>query len=118
MLICAVANGVMRESLFSQWFPESALPVSGLVLSVLIVLICYVGLPWFGRLARWQVVYIGSVWVLMTLSLETLMVVGVQGRSVSAMSELFDVANGNLYSVVILSELVSPAVVARVKGWF
>lgn len=114
--ILAIANGVIRESVLSPLLgPAVALPVSGLVLSALVLLVTYL----FGRhfVNRSPVVcwLVGLQWVAMTLLFEFGLGYFVAGLSWSEMLRTFDVLTGNLFAVVLVTALVAPALVNRLR---
>lgn len=49
ILLLAILNGLLREAvLVPLWGPVAGLVASGLLLSVLILLVAYLALPWLG----------------------------------------------------------------------
>src|SRR5688572_27431842 len=71
ILICAVANGALREAILIPHLGRtSGLLLSGILLSVLILAISCLALPWLGVTRFPQLVGIGLGWLALTLVFE------------------------------------------------
>ncbi len=69
--LLAILNGIFRESVLVSIFgPSMAIPVSGIMLSMIIFIITYISLPLFGKHHALTYFVIGLQWVLMTLLFE------------------------------------------------
>lgn len=115
----AVINGLLRENLFAPQFGMTvALPLSGVLLSLIIFLVSWLLLPFIrgdyqGSHNRFLLV--GLQWVLMTLAFEFLFGHFVAGKPWGEILQIFDVAGGNLMLLVLASCLVSPYLVSRLR---
>ncbi len=118
ILVVAVANGVLRESLLTPVFGLTAgLMLSGVLLSVLILVISFLTLPWLGALRCLQLAGVGLFWLVLTLIFEFTLGWG-QGKSLPVMLEAYTFKDGNLWPVVLLVAVVSPWVAARLRRLF
>ncbi len=118
ILVVAVANGVLRESLFTPVFGLTAgLMLSGVLLSVLILVITFLALPWLGALRCLQLAGVGLFWLVLTLIFEFALGWG-QGKSLSVMLEAYTFKDGNLWPIVLLVTVVSPCVAAWLRRLF
>ncbi|WP_331861929.1 hypothetical protein [Sulfurovum sp.] len=113
----AVANGIFRETvLVSNLGPGIALPVSGMLLSLIVFIVTYLSFPLFAKNNVPTYFLIGLQWVLMTLLFEVLLGHYWMERSWSDILEVFHVMKGNLFILVLLVSLFSPLLVAKIKG--
>ena len=114
--LLAIANGLLRESLLVSTFGQSiALPISGMLLSLIIFIVTYLSFPLFGKHTFLTYFLIGLQWVLMTLMFEFLFGHYVMEKSWSDIMEVFNITKGNLFSIVLIVSLFSPLLVAKVK---
>ena len=116
ILVLAIANGVLRESVFTPVFGfTSGLLLSGVLLSVMILVVAFVALPWLGAQRRSQLAGIGLFWLLLTLLFE--FTFGwAQGKPLPVILEAYIFKDGNLWPIVLLVTAVSPCVAARLRG--
>lgn len=113
----AVANGIFRETVLVSIFGQSiALPVSGMLLSLIVFVVTYLSFPLFGKNNALTYFLIGFQWVSMTLLFEVLFGHYMMGRSWSDISQVFHIMKGNLFIIVLLVSLFSPLLVAKIKG--
>ncbi len=113
----AVANGVLRENVMAPITGMGmALPLSGISLSLIVLVVSYFSLGFLG--VRTAAIYwlIGLQWVVMTLAFEFLFGHFVVGKSWSTLLQTFNLAKGDLFLLVLLVSLVSPYLMARLKG--
>ena len=113
----AILNGGLREYLLAKAIGEEwALPVSGIILSVCIFLITWLLLPRmikaFTSKDGWL---IGIGWALLTIVFE--FAAGLAGGStVSELLAAYNPLSGNLWLLVLLTTLLSPVIVRKVKA--
>jgi len=113
----AIANGLFRESFLVPNFGQSmALPVSGMLLSLIVFIVTYLSFPLFGKHNTAAYFLIGLQWVLMTLLFEVFFGHYMMGKSWSEILQLFNIMKGNLFSIVLIVSLFSPLLVAKIKG--
>ncbi|MEC8326162.1 MAG: hypothetical protein VX100_08700 [Pseudomonadota bacterium] len=117
MVVAAIVNGTLRELFLNKYLlPEIALPLSGLILSVLIIVISLKLLVFIKGESSTTYLCVGIFWVTLTLLLEYGLGFS-QGLTLSEINEVFSVHQGNLFSLVLLVTLFSPIVVARLNGY-
>lgn len=113
----AILNGGLREYVLAKAIGEEwALPVSGIILSVCIFLITWPLLPRmikaFTSKDGWL---IGIGWALLTIVFE--FAAGLAGGStVSELLAAYNPLSGNLWLLVLLTTLLSPVIVRKVKA--
>ncbi|MBK6614164.1 hypothetical protein [Ottowia sp.] len=116
ILICAVANGALREGLLILQLGKSpGLILSGVLLSALILVITFLALPWLGARRQAQLIGIGAFWLALTLVFE-LSFGRFQGKSWATILEAYTFKDGNIWPVVLLVTAVAPYVAARLRS--
>ncbi len=117
MMLVAIANGVFREQILAPYLGQDiALPVSGISLSVLVLMVSYISLPFFGRHSASTFLLIGTQWLLMTLVFEFVFGHYVVGKSWQTLLQVFNVSSGDLFLLVLLVSLLGPYLAARLRG--
>ncbi len=105
----AILNGGLREYVLVRLVGEkTALPVSGILLSIFIFLLTWLMLP---RLAKGssmkECLAIGLCWALLTVAFES--VGGIAGGStVTEILAAYNPLTGNLWTLVLVTTLLSP----------
>lgn len=116
MVIAAVGNGILRESILNEYFGASyALPISGLLLSILIFAIIYFSINLFAAKKSSYYLALGLFWGGLTLTFEYGFGYFVRGMEFSEINQIFNVSTGNLFSLVIAVILLGPSIIARFK---
>lgn len=114
--VLAIVNGIFRENvLVGMIGPNMAVPVSGITLSMIVLIVTYVSFPLFGKHHAPTYFVIGLQWVLMTLLFEFIFGHYVMGKSWSDILEVFHIMRGNLFIIVLAVSLISPLLMAKVK---
>lgn len=117
LVVAAIANGVLRESLLNAALGERvALPVSGLLLGALIFLVALGTVPFLRANSAVQLWLAGGLWVLLTLLFEFGFGHWVTGKSWAELRAVFNPLTGNLMLVALLVAGVSPYAVGRLRG--
>lgn len=117
ILVLAVANGVLRESVFVPNFGSwSALVLSGLLLSALIVGVAYFSLPWLNTRSLRVLCIIGVGWLLLTLAFEFSFGLW-QGKSLNDLFAAYTFKDGNIWPVVLTVTAFAPFIAAKLRGW-
>jgi hypothetical protein len=117
MVLLAIANGAFRDGfLVSQIGARLALPLSGVSLAMLIFAITYITFPLIGEKSDGIYFIIGLQWVLMTLLFELLFGHYAMGKSWSDIIQVFNLAKGDLFILVLVASLFSPYLVAKIKS--
>ena len=115
--ILAVLNGIFRENILVTSIGQSmAVPVSGITLSIIVFIVTYISFPLFSKKNTMTYLFIGLQWVSMTLIFEFLFGHYVLGKSWSSILDVFDIMRGDLFIIVLFVSLISPLLVAQIKG--
>lgn len=117
IVIAAVINGVIREILFVPMLGiEMALPLSGIVLSIIIFLFSLLTVSFIGASETKIYLFVGMYWMFLTLSFEFLFGHYIAEKSWHEIMQVFDILGGNLFILVLLVTTFSPWVSAKIKG--
>lgn len=110
----AILNGLLREALLAPWLGSRvALPVSGLLLTGLVVGYAWLVTPWLRRGGGWDCRVAGLAWLVLTLVFEFPFAHYVLGTPWSAMFASLDPTRGNLMFLVLLATACGPCLGAR-----
>lgn len=113
ILVCAVANGALREAVIIPWLGKTAgLLLSGLLLCALILTITYVAVPWLGVTRVSQLVGIGLGWLALTVVFE-ISFGRFQGTSWSVLLAAYTFKDGNIWPIVLLTTAAAPYLAGR-----
>lgn len=116
LAIAAVLNGFLRVGFWSPLFgADIALPLSGILMSLFILLISWWLVPLLKQHNGLILLAIGTFWVGLTLLFEYAIGYWLIERDWLEMLPLFDVQSGNLYSLVILVAWLAPWAVMRIQ---
>lgn len=117
LVAAAILNGWLREQVFNPAFGSAAgLPLSGVTLALTIFLIAWLFVPVFGHLRPGAYLITGLIWVGLTLAFEYLFGHFVLDKPWQTIHQVFDVTEGNLFILTLLSAAVSPWLAARFRG--
>lgn len=117
MALTAILNGVLRETvLVSMLGTQTALPVSGMLLTVLVFLVTLILIPVIGRSDTKTYLRIGIYWLLLTLSFEFLFGHYIAGKPWLEILQVFNLKQGDLFSVVLLVTVFAPLIAAKTRG--
>lgn len=117
ILLCAMANGALRELLLIPALGTTpGLVLSGLILSGCVFAVAWFATPWYGRLAAGQYRAIGLFWLVLTLAFEFGFGRLVQHKSWPELLQAYTFKDGNLWPVVLVMTLVAPWLAARRRG--
>lgn len=114
----AVGNGLLREKVLAPLVEDQfALPLSGVMLSVLIFVVAYLTIPFIEKSEDRIYVFIGLLWVVLTLSFEFIFGHYGAGKSWREIVAVFDVTNGNLFILALITSAASPWLAAKMQGF-
>lgn len=117
ILVLAIANGVLRESVFMAWFGTSvALLLSGLLLSLMILGVAWLSLPWLEIRRPGQLWFVGFGWLALTLIFEVSFGLW-QGKSWRMLLEAYTFNDGNIWPFVLVVTALAPYIAAKLRGW-
>ncbi len=118
ILVIAIANGTLREALLVPFFGKvPGYILSGVILSILIIVVSYLTLPWFGISSLSFYVTIGCCWLLLTLIFEFSFGHLIQGKPWSELLEAYLFKDGNIWPVVLLVTAMAPYLCAKLRGF-
>ncbi|PXV64262.1 hypothetical protein C8D93_11356 [Sinimarinibacterium flocculans] len=113
----AMLNGMLREKLLLPMFGDvAALVSSGVLLSVGILLVAWLAVPWFGALPAREWRLIGLFWLGLTLAFEFGFGRLVQHKAWADLFSAYTFQGGNLWPLVLAVTLLAPWVAARLRG--
>ena len=117
IMLLAVGNGLFRESVLNPLLgTATALPASGILLSLLVFLVAWLAIPHIGPYPHRVWVSIGLLWVVLTLLFEYTLAYLVMGKSSEEIWRELDPGTGNLFLLALLSAALSPWIAARLRG--
>lgn len=119
IVVAAIFNGVFRERvLVPAVGVDLALPLSGVLLAVLVFLVTLLLISFIGSSKQNTYIYIGLLWVVLTLSFEFLFGHFVVGKPWHEIIQVFNIRKGDLFIVVLFITGISPWLAARIRGVF
>lgn len=117
ILVLAVANGALRESVLVPGTGNpAAFVVSGLLLSALIIGVAYLSLPWLHISRPVHLWAVGLGWLALTLIFEFSFGLW-QGQSWPELLEAYTFKGGNIWPVVLVATALAPYIAAQLRGW-
>jgi hypothetical protein len=117
ILCLAVANGALREAvLIPALGRASGLVLSGILLSLVVLLVAYGFVRAVRGFAVSEGVLIGFVWLCLTLAFEFTFGLYVEGKPLSELLEAYKFAGGNVWPVVLVVTLLAPALAAALHA--
>jgi hypothetical protein len=112
----AVMNGILRDLILAPLLgAQPALPLSGVILAMLIFTVTFLVIPFFGRLKNSTSIMIGLLWVGITLLFEFSFGHYSAGKSWREIARVFNLTNGDLFSLALLVTAVSPWLAAKLR---
>ena len=116
LAIFAVLNGLFREkALIPLLGIKFSLPLSGIIFSLIILLLTFLFIPWFGRVRTNDCLCVGLIWLILTISFEFLFGHYVMGKSWLETFQVLNVKNGNLFSLILVVSVASPWFAAKLR---
>ena len=117
ILMMAIANGMLREAVLIPVLGKvPGLILSGVLLSVLILAVSYLALPWFGVWPPARYIAIGFGWLLLTLIFEFCFGHFIQGKPWPQLLEAYTFKDGNIWPIVLLVTVMAPYIAAKMRG--
>ena len=116
ILVLAVANGAFRESVLTPGVgTPTALVLSGLLLSMLIIGVAYLSLPWLQISRPVQLWAVGLGWLTLTVIFEFSFGLW-QGTSWLELLEAYTFKDGNIWPIVLAATALAPYLAAQLRG--
>ena len=117
ILVLAVLNGGLRESVLVRTFGSPvAYILSGVLLSVCILIVAIVLARWMSLGGARHGLAVGLLWLLLTVAFEFGFGGLVQGRSWPEMLDAYTFRDGNIWPLVLVVTLLAPWLAALVRG--
>lgn len=118
LVVCAILNGLFREKILNPFLGQDiALPLSGIILSLLILAVTWLFIPFFGTRKPVDYWLIGVLWLGITLAFEFLFGHYVIGKSWQEILQVLNLFKGNLFLLTLLASTVAPWFMAKIRGF-
>lgn len=112
----AIINGGIRDYVLCKYLPEkTALAVSGIILSGLILFIAVLLLPRIKNVSKCNSIIAGTIWMLFTICFEFLFGLS-SGCSFADLLQAYNPINGNLWILVVFTTFLASMIVVRKIG--
>ena len=116
VLVCAVLNGAFREGFLVPHLGEvTAFAASGLILSLCIVALSVILVPWIGRLSARNYILLGLFWLSLTLVFEFGFGLA-QHKTWEQLLAAYTFRGGNIWPIVLAVTTLAPLLAARLRG--
>ena len=117
LLMLAIANGAVRElALINSAGETLAHGVSSITLSAAILVLTWLTIRWIGPQSPSDAWRIGALWVALTVAFEFIAGHYVFGNSWSRLLSDYNVLQGRIWVVVLITTLIAPVLTARSHG--
>ena len=115
ILVLAVLNGIFREAvLMPNLSKPAAFFLSGLMLSLFIIIVTVALARWLELSTPKRCIFVGCLWLSLTLIFEFGFGSLVQGNSWQEMLEAYTFKDGNIWPIVLVVTLFAPFAAARI----
>jgi len=116
ILVLAILNGVFRETvLLPNLSTRIAFVVSGILLSLLIVIVALAFSRWLVLTTPSRCFRIGALWLTLTLVFEFGFGLFVQDKALSELLDAYTFKDANIWPVVLLVTLFAPLLAGRIR---
>jgi len=113
LLVVAFLNGAIRALWLTPAFGDStAHLLSALILSAVVIVVAWSALNWLHPHSANEALLIGDEWVLLTMAFEFIGGYYVFGSSWQTLLAQYDVSQGQLWELVLVTMLIAPVVAA------
>lgn len=109
----AILNGGLRENILIK-LGDIALPLSGIILSVCIFVIAYLLIPKIKGCQSKDYLMFGIIWCILTNFFDLFMYIS-DGGNVFDLLSSYNFLEGNLWLLVIITTLISPIAVSKMR---
>lgn len=115
IFIFAFLNGGLREFLLIPYFGEKVgLILSGAILILTIMIISFIFIPGLKLKSNKEAFIIGFIWFLLTNLFDLFSIYSSGGNFMDFVS-LFNITTGNLWTVVVITTLLAPISIYKIK---
>lgn len=116
LLVLAIVNGAFRDTVLTPQLGSAvAHVISTLLLSLLIVALTWVTIPWIGVRTASDGVLVGVLWTGLVLAFEFVAGHFLFGRSWEYLLEDYDVFGGRIWIIVPIVTLLAPMWARRLR---
>ncbi|RUM92551.1 MAG: hypothetical protein DSZ27_03330 [Thiomicrospira sp.] len=116
IVLIAILNGGFRDSVLNPVFGDkTALPISGFILSAMILAVTYLLINWLKASDSQTYIKIGLFWGLLTIGFEYGLGYFVMHQPLDDIHQVFNIQQGNLFSLALLTSILSPWLMAKIK---
>ena len=116
LMLTAVANGAFRVALLNPRLGEPAGHIiSSLMLSLFILLLAWVLVPWTGPASVGDALTLGGMWLALTLAFEFGVGHFIGHKPWKEMLADYNVAAGRIWVLVLLATFLAPLIVVRLR---
>jgi hypothetical protein len=109
----AILNGGFRQYVLVK-LGGFAMPISGIILSVCIFVVAYFTIPKIKNCAKKDYIIFGIMWFILT-NLFDLSAYIQEGGGIIDLIKSYNILTGNTWLLVVLSALLSPVIVVKVR---
>mgnify|MGYP005795184425 CR=1 FL=1 len=109
----AIINGGLRENVLVK-LGDIALPLSGIILSVCIFIVAYLLIPRIKNCELKDYIIFGVIWFILTNLFDLFMYIS-EGGGIKQLLNSYNFLDGNLWILVVITTLVSPILVSKIK---
>ncbi len=109
----AILNGGFREYILVK-LGGLALPLSGIILSVCIFIVAYFLVPQIKNCVKRDYIIFGVIWFILT-NLFDLVAYIKEGGGFADLLQSYNILSGNTWLIVVLTALLAPIVVMRIR---
>lgn len=111
----AILNAGFRDHVLATISEDLATPLSGIILSILILLTAILFIPKIRGCTPRDYVGFGLLWFVLTNLLD-LVLTWREGGDAETYLKAFDITSGNLWLLVVFTALVAPLIAGRVSA--
>ena len=116
MMVLAVLNGIVRNSLYEPYIGEQpAHVVSTITLCALIMALAWVTSPWIAPGTTRAAFGVGLLWLSLTVAFEFLAGHYIFGHSWGKLLADYDLTPGRVWILVLVTTLLAPALTERLR---
>lgn len=109
----AILNGGLRENVLNK-LGNIALPLSGIILSICVFAVAFLLIPKIKNCKTGDYLVFGLIWFALTNIFDLSMYLS-EGGGFTDLLNSYNFLSGNLWILVVVTTLVSPIVVAKIK---
>jgi len=117
LVILAILNGYARGKVYGQFMTElSAHQLSTLIFVIMIGVYTYFITGVFSLRSSGQALFVGGIWLIMTITFEFIFGHYVMGHSWSKLFHDYNITQGRVWVVVLIWTLIAPYTVFQIRS--